>query len=475
MPFGVIGGAIGAAIGGVGIAGTIGGVVGTVAGSALASATGGGIAGMLSGGGGGGGGLNGQGQATQGGYYGGSYLPPNMGQASVNMMSDIMNGTQPNNNAYSQFGGQFQGQTDEANNTAARAQAFGNQQQATQQGLTNQQTNLSQNYLNSGRQGQYQAGMDALAPQYQAQGQQGLNMSGRLAGQINPTLGYANQVMQTAFDPQQALYNRTQQQVAQQGDASQASRGLAMSPVGAELSNQSNSNFNIDWQNAQLARQTQGLAAYTGANQSANQLAQGANLSGLQGLTNMNTGAGLGYNASNQIYNGNQTALTSQQAGLNAQNQTQQQYFAQQQAAQQAQQGALVNQSNNFNQGVNLNQQQIANYASYLGLGSPGSQVAQTQMAANGQAQTAQGMGNAMSGLGGAIKSAFGGGQSAYDTGYNGQSNPQNQAGLDNAMNGYQNMPMPYSGNSSYGGASYGGAPLSASAFSDMTGGGAYL
>lgn len=75
---------------------------------------------------------------------------------------------------------------------------------------------------------------------------------------------YAGQVMNTGFDPQNALYARTLQQVQDQTRAAQAARGVAMTPYGAGLEDQSTRNFNIDWQNAQLGRQAQAAQAATG-------------------------------------------------------------------------------------------------------------------------------------------------------------------------------------------------------------------
>lgn len=85
-------------------------------------------------------------------------------------------------------------------------------------------------------------------------GQQVLQGAGQLGG-------FANQVQQTAMDPQNALYNRTLQQTQDQQRQGQAARGIAMTPYGAGLENQAVQNFNIDWQNNQLQRQTQGLGA----------------------------------------------------------------------------------------------------------------------------------------------------------------------------------------------------------------------
>lgn len=82
---------------------------------------------------------------------------------------------------------------------------------------------------------------------------------------------YANQILGTAFDPQQALYNQLQNQVSQQAQAADAAAGLGGSAYGASTVGNTLSNFDINWQNQQLARQAQGLSAaqpaYTAATQ----------------------------------------------------------------------------------------------------------------------------------------------------------------------------------------------------------------
>lgn len=117
--------------------------------------------------------------------------------------------------------------------------------QANQRGGTGQNavapaTTLSTNRI---------APMNTAAPQY-------------LSGAAQTGTGYATRVLDTAFDPQNALYNRTAQQLQDQIRAGQASRGITQSPYGANLESQGMSNFNIDWQNQQLGRQAQGLGAY---------------------------------------------------------------------------------------------------------------------------------------------------------------------------------------------------------------------
>lgn len=86
-----------------------------------------------------------------------------------------------------------------------------------------------------------------------------------IASQGQNLYGAGNQVANTAFDPQNALYNRTAQQVQDFSRASQAARGIQTTPYGAGLENQAMSDFNIDWQNQQLARQISGAGAMAGA------------------------------------------------------------------------------------------------------------------------------------------------------------------------------------------------------------------
>jgi hypothetical protein len=136
---------------------------------------------------------------------------------------------------------------------------------------------------------------NAYSPAYQnaanAAGSQYTQLGGQLQGAAGQdfaaqgALGAAGQqVMNTAFDPQSALYNRTAQQLQDQTGATNSMYGLGSSGAGAGVANQAMSNFNIDWQNQQLQRQTQGLQAYGAA------LGQGSTIAG-QGGALGNAGA----------------------------------------------------------------------------------------------------------------------------------------------------------------------------------------
>lgn len=140
---------------------------------------------------------------------------------------------------------------------------------------------------------------------YAAQAQQGANLAGAAApgvagmqlGGANALYGNAgnllnaqNQLLGQAFDPESSLYNQLQQQNQQQTAANDAAAGVAGSPYGAGLANQSNQNFNINWQNNLLNRMVQGA-------QGAQTLNQGAGL-------DLTTASGLGTGGLNTLVSG---------------------------------------------------------------------------------------------------------------------------------------------------------------------------
>lgn len=78
-----------------------------------------------------------------------------------------------------------------------------------------------------------------------------------------------------AFDPQNALYGRTQQQLQEQTRASNEARGINSTPYGAGVENKAMSDFNIDWQNNLLQRMIGGGSA------AGNLMNSGVNLSAM--------------------------------------------------------------------------------------------------------------------------------------------------------------------------------------------------
>ncbi|MCK5603821.1 hypothetical protein KAR91_18175 [Candidatus Pacearchaeota archaeon] len=93
-------------------------------------------------------------------------------------------------------------------------------------------------------------------------------------GQAGAMRDAAGNILNTAFDPRQEVYDRSAQQLQDQVRVGQAARGTAMSPYGAGIENQAMSDFNIDWQNQQLQRQAVGAGAAGAASMQAGNLGQ---------------------------------------------------------------------------------------------------------------------------------------------------------------------------------------------------------
>lgn len=70
----------------------------------------------------------------------------------------------------------------------------------------------------------------------------------------------SQQTLDAGFDPQQALFNRTQGQVLDQTNVANAMSGVNNTPYGASVDANALGNFDINWQNNQLARMVQALS-----------------------------------------------------------------------------------------------------------------------------------------------------------------------------------------------------------------------
>lgn len=136
---------------------------------------------------------------------------------------------------------------------------------------------------------------------------QGQNLY-NLAGSLSPM---AQQIYQTAFDPQQALYQQQLQQSQDAQNVMASMYGVASSPYGAGLAAENTNKFNIDWQNAQLGRQAAGAGAIQGLDSLAGNLTTaGAGLQDM-GLNTFNTSGMLPYVTSQGIHGNNLAALGS--------------------------------------------------------------------------------------------------------------------------------------------------------------------
>jgi len=207
-----------------------------------------------------------------------------------------------------------------------------------------------------------------FAPQAAAMGQGAFG-----AGQ--QALGAGQQVWQTAQDPQNALFNQLQNQVQQQANVTNSQYGLGSSPAGAAAANQALGQFDINWQNQQLARQQQGqqalnagINAYTGAAQ------QGLGM-GQAGISLQQQAGALPYATAQQIGQGQFGAINQNQLAMQGAMQPYQQninnlnsYLGLGQAAQaQANQQAYQQQQMQNQQIAGLAQLGTQAYTSYMG------------------------------------------------------------------------------------------------------------
>ena len=173
---------------------------------------------------------------------------------------------------------------------------------------------------------------------------------------MNTIPGMASSIFQSSFDPQNAVYNRTLQQVQDASRANAAAAGVATTPYGVGLNNQATNNFNIDWASNLLQRQA------LGANTANTLLGTGAGIANMgTGIQNMVPGqflsaSGLPYGTFGQI-GGDQNAaiaalLSGASGGANLSNLPIQDWLSYVQAGNQA--GSVANQ----NYGLQLQAQQ---------------------------------------------------------------------------------------------------------------------
>ena len=123
-------------------------------------------------------------------------------------------------------------------------------------------------------------------------------------GQGQQLAGYGQQTLNTAFDPQQALYNQQSIQNLNNQNAINAMSGVAGTPYAAGITGQSQQNFNTNWLNQQLGRQATGLQA------GGNALTQGGQL-GTTGLNTIGASSNAPYANYNTLQNNNIAALSS--------------------------------------------------------------------------------------------------------------------------------------------------------------------
>lgn len=232
-------------------------------------------------------------------------------------------GSNSSGNQYSGGGQPFYQPTGQGAADTSWQGAF-NSANDTAKNVNSQANPLYQNTLNQQQGINYQPYQQAANQAGQAYGQasqaagQNAQQYGQQAqqaqGQANQMYGAGNQIYAQAFDPNNAQFNQSQQQMTDQVRAGQAARGLGNSQAGAMEENQANKNFDIAWNTQRLQNEQTGIQGMTQANH-----AGGAQ--GVFGNANMDAQLGA-YN--NQGMYGQQA----QQAPLSAQ-----QYVAGQPAA----------------------------------------------------------------------------------------------------------------------------------------------
>lgn len=278
---------------------------------------------------------------------------------------------------------------DAANSALTGIDAMGGASANTpQQVLPQIQDNTNSIINNPANQAGAQMGMDAATNNFNTgmnlnqvgsgvigTGQSTVGQGNTMFAQGNSLVPYAQPIMNAAFDPQNALYNRTFQQNTDQVRAANEARGLDMTPYGAGVENQATSNFNIDWQNNQLQRMIAGAGAASNIYGTAGGLESGGVAAKTAGVgqqtsganlqlagANLATPAGQQYStAANSPANTNIGALnTYANAGLNAQQLPQQtinDYLAYVGKGQQQQSLQLQGQQQQFAQNAQTNSQ----------------------------------------------------------------------------------------------------------------------
>jgi hypothetical protein len=247
-------------------------------------------------------------------------------------------------------------------------------------------------------------------------GAQGANAIQGLGGQIGGTV---DPLLSSGFDPRAALFNRTEGRLMDQTNAINAMSGVAGTPYGASVTANALGNFDIDWQNQQLARQAQATGAAGSAANTAGGLygaapglmASSAGLpSGvytsnigqiLQALDQRNKAGLLGASGFGSLLGSGGQGL-GQANNLNLSGIGVQQQYGAAPYNTQAGIGAnalsgLTNLTQLGNNQFALPNQEIGNLMQYMGLGQNASQLS-GQLGQMGFNQTAQGLGGLLGG-----------------------------------------------------------------------------
>jgi len=155
----------------------------------------------------------------------------------------------------------------------------------------------------------YQSSANTAGSAYGTAGNTAINSAQGLTTAGNTAMTGANQVLNMGFDPQNALYQRTLQQLNDSTNAGQAARGITNSPYGSSVASTADSNFNIDWQNNQLQKAIQALSGYTSGVAGANADYTGANTLATTGAGDIAKSGAIPFAASTDITNNQNAAM----------------------------------------------------------------------------------------------------------------------------------------------------------------------
>ncbi len=174
--------------------------------------------------------------------------------------------------------------------------------------LSPQMAQVFQSLFNSPGQAGYQTSANNAGTAYTGVGNQTLNNTTALSGQIGSLLQNGNTVAQMGLDPQQALYNQQLQLTNDQSNVNNAAYGLTGQQAAANT-NQADQNFNTSWQNQELQRALTGLEGQAGAATVAGTAATTAQNTGSAGAGSILAGGAAPYTAGQTIGAGQETAL----------------------------------------------------------------------------------------------------------------------------------------------------------------------
>lgn len=148
-------------------------------------------------------------------------------------------------------------------------QATGQANQIANSGYINTAQGILNNGLNQAGQVQNNGTTDAsilnlIGDLGQSNAIGGSNYLGQAQNLLGQSIGAGDAILNTAFDPQQTLYNQQYQQNLDQTNAINAMNGVN-GPYAAGVSDLANLNFNTNWQNQQLGREATGINAFDSA------------------------------------------------------------------------------------------------------------------------------------------------------------------------------------------------------------------